>query len=286
MFIIMDREEKIEFLQLYFGRDKLHTDFDILQKAHDILPSLPPDSEKSTILRMITSLLAKRGLFANLKHVTSEHFAEVKNSFSQLFPQVLISFYANYDSFTQKKPFSEVYKEAASACGYPEQGEPHTQMLLLTDYIFLFGAKSREDIDRILHYPEEPAAMSRFHTAIDCLLLEKKYVSVRNFKLIHINSFAAESFLTESARKTLAFLTGKLSPQYEKLYLFLITLLLLERSTESDILLSEAAEFISASYRMLSPQLDSLKLILKKAGIETSPFDTLDTYTDSEESNV
>ncbi len=260
----MNREEKIEFINLYFGSEKLHHDFDILEKAHEIFPAVPEEIEEPVIKRILSSLLTKRGLFPHLKNINQDYFELLKEICYNLFPQTLVSFYASYKAFTGPISYADAFSLAAKEAGFPEITEQHV-MLTYTDLLFLFNARTA---DAITQY--HVSKLSRFQTALDFLLLEKKYVSVRNFKLIHIHTFVQYPHITDSCSKSVLFLSDYMHPPVEKLFLYLITLLLLEGSDSSHKTVSEALTRASASEsRSLYNQVQSLLVLYQKAGLHT-----------------
>lgn len=274
----MTADEKIEFARLYFGSERLHDDFEILETAHGIVRAIPDTIEEDLVYRMVRALLERRGVFSNLRHVKYRFFPQIKRAFAALFPQALVTYHASHRSASLDRSFEEAFLECADSLGYSIPEGSHTVMVNLFDYAVLFKALAPGDEKRIEETAENSATFAAFTPALNFLLYEKKFVSVRNFNLLKIHTFVTHTQILDAAKKWIRFVTGKMSPAAEKPFIYCLALLLLEGSEDSALTVSESLSAVGGTNDTIQSGLQSLALLVSRAGVDTpaaSKFHTI-----------
>jgi hypothetical protein len=254
----MNKQEKIDFANLYFSSDDIHDDFNILEKAQTLYSSIPDEIDDSIVFRITRTLLRLRGIFPNLKYTREDKLNLVFQAFESLYPSVLCSTRAAYQAISQDIKYNDALKKSADHYGLDFSSINYTVLLNGIDYTLLFNCTNLIELKSVLSSQLNTKTFFDFQTGVEFLILERRFVSIRNFKLLSINKFITEDKLLKKAAKALEVYSSQLNPALEKIYLFCLAFLLLEGSSINKERVFESLKESLTFYNRITVQVRSL----------------------------
>ncbi|MDA3900346.1 MAG: hypothetical protein PF637_07485 [Spirochaetes bacterium] len=211
----MNREESLDFLRMYFNDPpSLHPDFDIIQKGIECFKHIPSEIEDHLYINLLKTLIEKHGIFPGLRSFRNEHFTFLL----QVFYRVACSCNESDASTTKKE--------------IPLYENRFTVVPDIMELSFLFNYDLRKKPETIVRTGE--SSINEFRSALDALLTEKRYVSVRSFNMVTINRFTADETVLKRAYKITECFIRKVPITATKLFIFLLTIILLDLSEKSE----------------------------------------------------
>lgn len=250
----MKKEEKLDFISLYFSGPQVHDNFKIIEKAVSCYKNIPDEVTEEEFVRMTETLLQKRGLFPSLRFIRLSRFPQLKRAFLTIAEQLLM---------ISKKKDSE---KIDSITYFDVDYHSRSIMLQPLELYFLFNMKTADDIDAIETFPEDNRNFKLFMESLSLLLLEKKYTSTRNFKLLEINRFTPNRGLVEKAERTILYYMHSIKENETKLFYLLFTFLLLGYEEAEKARLDKIYEKISKNRYIEEKTAQQLITLVKKSG--------------------